>query len=221
MLGGVYAGGIYGGSISAILLNVPGTVAAVMTSIEGNAMARAGKAPLALGLSATGSGIGGLLSAAALLFFSPMLASWALAFGSAEYVALIVFSLVVVTMMLPTPLLGNAAGCFIGLAIATVGVDPAFGRPRMTYGIYDLVSGFPLLPVLIGFFALPQVLSLARQAIDQLRGRTRHRAGGACHRPRANPAELLGTLIRNKWTIVRASILGIGMGILSSDRSRR
>lgn len=211
MLGGVYAGGIYGGSISAILLNVPGTVAAVMTSIEGHAMARRGQAQYALGLSATGSGIGGLFSALVLLFLAPLLARWALAFGSAEYVALIVFSLVVVTMMLPTPLLGNAAGCFIGLAIATIGVDPAHGYPRFTYGIYELVSGFPLLPVLIGFFALPQVLFLAWSALREMRyGKS---ATAIMPSDTAGP-RILPSLLRNKWNLVRSSILGTGMGIL-------
>lgn len=213
MLGGVYAGGIYGGSISAILLNVPGTVAAVVTSIEGNAMARQGQATLALGLSATGSGIGGLLSAAALLFVSPLLASWALAFGAAEYVALIVFSLVVVTMMLPTPMIGNAAGCFVGLALASIGVNPATGTPRLTYGIYELVSGFPLLPVLIGFFAIPQVLALARQALEASARSVRSVEQGAASAD-ADRRSLLGHLFESRWNLLRSSILGIFMGIL-------
>ena len=211
MLGGVYAGGVYGGSISAILLNVPGTAAAVMTAMEGHAMAQQGRAPLALGLSAASSGIGGFFSAIVLLFLSPLLASVALKFGPAEYVALIVFSLVIVTMMLPTPMLGNACGCFFGLSIATIGMDPVSGADRLSYGMYELYSGLPLLPMLIGFFAMPQVLVLAVQSVSP----------GAPKAERVDLSDrasrygaLVAELMRHWGTLIRSTIVGIGMGIL-------
>ncbi|MGE3606852.1 MAG: tripartite tricarboxylate transporter permease [Lautropia sp.] len=207
MLGGVYVGAIYGGSISAVLLNIPGTAASIVTAEEGHALARKGEAPLALGLSAVSSGVGGLLSAFALLFLTPVLATLALKFGPAEYVALVVFSLVIVTMVLPTPVLGNATGAFIGLALASIGLDPVTGADRYTYGFYPLMGGLPLIPMLIGFFAMPQVLSLAVDAISASKPAEVGSAEG--HR-----GSLITHMLRHWATVIRSSLVGIGMGIL-------
>jgi len=208
MLGGVYAGAIYGGSISAVLVNIPGTAAAAVTAIEGHAMAREGKAPLALGLSATASGIGGLASAFALLWLSPLLAQLALRFGPAEYVALVAFSLVIVAVMLPTPLLGNAAGALLGLAISTIGLDPFDGTPRFTFGRHELAGGLPLLPLLIGSFAMPQVLIMA---VETLRGQNRLEvdfASGSDHRAVARET------FRHGGCLARTTLIGIFLGIM-------
>ncbi|MBA3584511.1 MAG: tripartite tricarboxylate transporter permease, partial [Gemmatimonadetes bacterium] len=160
MLGGVYAGAIYGGSISAILLNIPGTPASIVTGWEGNAMARQGKAPLALGLSAVSSGAGGLFSALALMFLTPILAQLALRFGAPENVALVIFSLTIVVVMLDTPVLANLAGVTLGLVIAAIGIDPVQGTARFTFGFYQLYSGLNVVAVLVGFFCLPQAIVL-------------------------------------------------------------
>lgn len=208
MLGGVYAGAIYGGSISAVLINVPGTAAAAVTAIEGNAMVRQGRGPLALGLSATASGIGGLGSAFALLWLSPELAQLAIRFAPAEYVALIAFSLVIVTVMLPTPLLGNAAGALVGLSIATIGLDPFDGTPRFTFGRHELAGGVPLLPLLIGCFAMPQVLTLV---VEVMRGENRVSvdfSAGSDHR--AVVRETIG----HSGCLARCTAIGIFLGIL-------
>ncbi len=211
MLGGVYVGGIYGGSISAVLLAIPGTAASIITATEGNALARQGRAPLALGLSAASSGVGGLLSAFALLFLTPMLAELALKFGPAEYVALVIFSLVIVTMVLPTPMLGNAAGCFVGLALASIGLDPVTGADRYTYGFYPLMSGLPLIPMLVGFFAMPQVLSLAVDALKEGRGAP---AAMPITESAAGHRNVFGIMVRHWATVVRSTLLGIGLGVL-------
>lgn len=208
MLGGVYAGGIYGGSISAILLNIPGTSAAVITAMEGNVMARRGEAPLALGLSATASGVGGIVSAFALLWLTPELARLALEFAAAEYVALILFSLVIVSVMLPTPLLGNAAGAALGLTVALIGLDPYDGTPRFTFGFYQLASGAPLLPLLIGFFAMPQVLVLA---VETLSGR---KVEAVVFARTSGYAGILREAVVHWATLVRSTIVGIFLGIL-------
>ncbi len=211
MLGGVYVGGIYGGGISAILLNIPGTAASVMTAVEGHALAKAGRAQIALGLSAASSGIGGFFSALALLFLSPVLANLALKFGPAEYVALVLFSLIIVTMMLPTPIFGNATGCLLGLGLASIGLNPVTGDDRFTFGLVELSSGLPLLPMLIGFFAMPQVLVLAT---DALRDRPTAADRIDFKDAASNYSAVMVELVRHWATIIRSTIVGIFMGIL-------
>lgn len=208
MLSGVYAGAIFGGSISAILLNTPGTPASIVTAWEGHAMARRGEAPEALGIAAVASGIGGLVSAVVMLLATAPLARIALAFGPAEYVALVIFSLVIVSIMLPTPLIANAAGCAIGLALATVGLDPVTGAPRFTFGIFQLYGGLDLVALLIGFFCMTQGLVLAKEAILDVR------------RPAVRFSEasrlsvVMKTLMTRVPTLARSSAIGSFLGIL-------
>lgn len=208
MLGGVYAGAIFGGSISAILLNIPGTPASIVTGWEGYALARQGRAPLALGLAALSSGIGGLLSAIAMLFLTPVLAGIALKFGSAEYVALVVFSLVIVVVMLDTPIFRNIAGLMMGLALASVGLDPINGVPRFTFGQPELSSGFNIVAVLIGFFCMTQALILASESIRRT-GVPQLFAGGiSVYR------EVFRSMAERLGTYLRSSGIGIVLGIL-------
>lgn len=208
MLGGIYAGAIFGGSISAILINVPGTPASIVTGWEGYAMAREGKAQLALGLAALSSGIGGLLSGVALLFLTPVLSSLALTFGPPEYCAMLIFSFTIVIVMLETPLLSNLLSCFIGLLLVTIGLDPITGTARFTFGVTDLMSGFNLVAVLIGFFCMTQAVLLAR---DSLEGET----GNLVAFGRESPyRELLGTVFSRPMTYLRSSVVGVFLGIL-------
>lgn len=208
MLSGIYAGAIYGGSISAILLNIPGTPASIVSAWEGHAMTRAGRAPMALGISAMGSGVGGMLSALALMFLTPMLASLALSFGAPEYVALVLFSLVLVVVMLDTPVLANLTGVFVGLVLASVGTDPIQGTARFTFGYYQLYSGLNVVAVLIGFFCLPQAVQLAVESI----------AGTGGFRVGRVAASRAGAVLRSLWrhagVVLRSSSVGTLLGIL-------
>lgn len=201
MLGGVYAGAIYGGSITAILLNIPGTPASVVTAWEGHAMAREGDAPLALGLSAASVGVGGLISGFVLLWLTPLLASVALSFGPPEYLALIVFSLVIVCVMLSTPLLGNALAAVMGLLIATVGINPVTGSSRFTFGYYELTGGVGIVAILIGFFCMSQAILIGWAALTQ------HQKTDIVF----NRGGTGGALIKALWS--RAPTLGRGTGI--------
>ncbi len=208
MLGGVYAGAIFGGSISAILINVPGTPASIVTGWEGYAMAKRGQAPYALGLAAVSSGIGGMLSAFAMLFLTPLLARLALTFGPAEFVGLLLFSLVIVVVMIDTPLLRNVAGCMLGLALSTIGLDPVNGSPRFTFGLNELTSGLNLVAVLIGFFCMTQGLILAREAIAG-QAKVDITFGGA-----SGTWRVLATVVTHFWTYLRATTIGIFLGIM-------
>lgn len=208
MLGGIYAGAIYGGSISAILLNIPGTPASIVTGWEGHALTREGKAPLALALSALSSGIGGLVSGFVLFFLTPPLARLALAFGAAEFVALVAFSLIIVIVMMETPLIGNFAGAFLGLLLASVGLDPIQGMPRFTLGLYPLMSGLDVVAVLLGFFCIPPAFVLARESIEGAH------YGAIGHIGSVRPRVILGRLKSGFGTLLRASGIGVLLGIL-------
>lgn len=209
MLAGIYAGAIFGGSISAILINVPGTPASIITGWEGYALAREGKAPLALSLAALSSGVGGLFSAVALLFLTPMLSELALTFGPPEYCALLLFSFTIVTVMLETPLMRNLLGCFIGLLLVTIGLDPVNGAARFTFGSTSLMSGFNLIAVLVGFFCMTEAVFLA---FDSLVESTKDQA--IKYGKGNSIGELLGTLLTHAVTYLRSSTIGLFLGIL-------
>lgn len=209
MLGGIYAGGIFGGSISAILINVPGTPASIITQWEGYALAQEGKAPLALSLAALSSGVGGLLSAIALLFLTPMLSSLALTFGPPEYCALLLFSFTIVTVMLETPLMRNLLSCFLGLLLTTIGLDPVTGAARFTFGVVDLMSGFNLVAVLVGFFCMTEAVFLAFDGLDKSAKDAPVEFGR-----RYSTIELMKTLSSHVFTYLRSSVIGVFLGIL-------
>lgn len=208
MLGGIYAGGIFGGSISAILINVPGTPASVVTGWEGYALAREGRAPFALSLAALSSGVGGLLSALALLFLTPALSSLALTFGPPEYCALLLFSFTIVTVMMDGPLVRSLLGLFVGLLLITIGLDPVTGAARFTFGSVDLLSGFNLVAVLVGFFCMTEAVYLASESLDRSTTDT-IRFGREMEY-----AALLRTMFTRAFTYLRSSAIGVLLGIL-------
>jgi len=209
MLGGIYVGGIFGGSISAILINVPGTPASIVTGWEGHAMAKAGRAPQALSLAALSSGVGGILSGVALLFLTPALSALALQFGPADYCALLLFSFVVVIVMVETPIMRNFLGCCIGLLLTTIGLDPVTGEARFTFGNVNLMSGFNLVAVLIGLFCMTQAVFLAFESLDKTSG------GEAIAVGKGNTTgELLKTIYSRAFTYLRSSAIGVFLGIL-------
>ena len=135
MLSGIYCGGIYGGSITGILLNTPGTAAAIVTMIDGYKMTQKGEPKKALSTAILASFVGGVLSAFVLLFFSPILANLALRFGPPEYFCLALFGMTVISSLSTggSVLKGIIVG-FFGVFISTVGMDPCLGVPRFTFG---------------------------------------------------------------------------------------
>ncbi|MGQ9694942.1 MAG: tripartite tricarboxylate transporter permease [Thermodesulfobacteriota bacterium] len=157
MLCGMFCGAIYGGSISAILISTPGTPSAAATVLDGYPLAQKGQAGKALGVATIASTGGGIISTLCLIFVSPQLAKFALKFGPEEYFALMVFGLTIIGSVSGKSLTkGIIAGLF-GLLIATIGLDPVTGYARFSFNIPNLMSGFPLLPVLIGLFAISEI----------------------------------------------------------------
>jgi len=159
MLIGVYIGGIYGGSIAAILLKTPGTPASAATVLDGHSMAIKGQAAKALSIAAVASFIGGLISTIVLIAISPMLADFALRFNAPEYFALALFGLTIIASVSAENILKGLLAGTIGLLVSMVGLDPISSVPRFTFGIQDLYSGINIIPVLIGLFAISEGLN--------------------------------------------------------------
>lgn len=160
MLLGIYCGAIYGGSISAILLNTPGTPASAATTLDGYPMAvKHGEPGRALGLSTFASTFGGIFSTICLVIFSPQLAKVAVQFSKPEYFALAVFGISIITSVSSKSVLKGLIGGLIGLFIATIGIDAMSGMLRFTFGTTYLMGGISFIPILIGLFAFSQVLA--------------------------------------------------------------
>ena len=199
-----YAAGTFGGSIAAILLNIPGTGAAVMTTFDGYPMRERGEAARAIAIAATSSVFGGLLSAIVLIAFAPRAAIWALQLGAHEYFVVALFGLLVIAFVSVSPLLGMISGLF-GLLLATVGNDPAGAYPRFTYEQTELVGGLQFVPVMIGLFGISEVLYV----ID--RGITRR---PPVHQKTSGVMRHLAEAFRNFGVLIRSSVIGMIIGVM-------
>lgn len=208
LLLGIYSAAIYGGSISAIAVGIPGTGAAIATVQDGHKMFKSGRGGEALGFSLTGSIIGGLFSVVCLALISPLLADLAVKFGPREYLAISVFGLIVVVRVagqsLPKGLLAGGLGIFL----TTWGLDELNGTERYTFGSYHLYEGLPLVPFLVGLFAMSEVLIGAERAalkvefsVDSLTVKL--------------PG--LKVLGRMKDVILRSSLIGTVIGIIPGE----
>lgn len=162
----VYAGSVYGGSISAILINTPGTPQSAATCLDGYPMSQRGEAGLALGWSTIASVVGGLASSVLLIFAAPQLAAFALNFGPIETFALIMLGMTCIVSVSEGSVVKGLLAGSIGVFLSTVGGDPITGEARFTFGDYRLIAGFNLLAVVIGVFALSEVLLRASQKLE-------------------------------------------------------
>jgi putative tricarboxylic transport membrane protein len=158
MLAGIYYGTQYGGTITSVLMRIPGESSSVVTMFDGNPLAKQGKAGLALGLAAIGSFVGGTLSILGLMFFGPPLASLALALGPAEYFSLMVMALSLVSAFTGSSLTRALISMTFGLLVALVGQDVMTGTPRLTFGMTGLLDGIDFLPVGVGLFGLCEII---------------------------------------------------------------
>jgi putative tricarboxylic transport membrane protein len=171
MFAGIYYGGMYGGSTTSILLNTPGESASVVTAIEGNKMAKAGRGGPALATAAIGSFVAGLIATLGLAFIAPWVVKFALAFGPAEYFALMVLAFVTVSAAFGESTLRGLVSLFIGLSLGIVGIDQQTGQARLTFGIPDLLDGIEVTTVAVAMFAVGETLSMAathRRVADRI-----------------------------------------------------
>lgn len=159
MMAGIYYGAQYGGSTTAILLNIPGEVSSVPTTLDGYPLARQGRGGPALGIAAIGSFVAGTMGLLGLTFFAPLLADQALRFGPPEYFGLMLLALTVIVSLSGTSLVkALLVGCF-GYLLSLVGLGPASGLPRFNYGSTTLYGGFELISLVIGVFAVSEVFA--------------------------------------------------------------
>ena len=158
MMLGVYLGAMYGGSLTSVLMKVPGEASSVMTAIDGFEMAKQGRAGPALAVAAIGSFIGGTLSVIGLTLFAPLIAQYALRIGPAEYFSLMVAALLFTSVLLGADLLKGLISVAIGLLIAVVGTDLQSGVPRLTFGTDAFLEGIDIIVVLMGLFGVSEVV---------------------------------------------------------------
>ncbi len=200
----MYVGAIFGGSRSAILLNIPGTPANAASALDGFPLARAGKAGHALGLATVGSFCGSIVGMLMLALIAPVLAEFALKFGSSEFFWLALFGVVISGRLtaVDDPLKGWIAG-FLGLLVAMVGQEGIHAYQRFAYGNTDLAGGFGLLPALVGAFGFAEILQV-------MKNRDYKTVRGAGDRILPRVRELLD----NAKNFVRSGLIGTFMGLL-------
>ncbi|MDX9896582.1 MAG: tripartite tricarboxylate transporter permease [Desulfofustis sp.] len=205
LLSAVYCGGTFGGSISAILFNVPGSPEASVTGFDGYPMAKAGKAGKALGIAIMCSTIGGLFSVAVMNLVSPLLAEVALTFSEPEYFALAFAALTLIATLGGNKMTKAFLIGFIGLLIATIGIDPMSGLERFTFGWSGLIGGVNFIVALIGAFAVGEILVTAESGSS---------IGGEGDVKVSTQMPSLAEMLKLKWNILRSAVLGTLIGIL-------
>ena len=204
LLSGVYCGGVYGGSIPAILLGIPGTPASAPTAFEGRALTQRGEAGKALGICTYGSALGGFFSSVALIAAAPLLAQLAVKVGPPEQMMIAIFGLSVVCMLSPDAFYKGMLVTGVALLLATVGQDPLYGFPRFTFGSLNLYGGVSLVPILIGLFSLPEVIAMLEDEDGTLVESAT--VGSVFFKLK----ELKGTL----FNTIRSIAIGIAIGII-------
>lgn len=198
-----YVGAIYGGSRSAILLNIPGTPASAASCLDGYALAQQGLAGRAMGIATTGSVLGTLIGMVCLAFFTPVLGTLALRFGAYEFFWLAVFGVMIAgTLTGDDPLKGWIAG-LVGLFIATIGQESQYAYERFAFGVRDLAGGVSLVPALVGAFGFAELLTAMKERRLPVK---------------INPFDSVIPKLRDVtqyWrTIIRSGLIGTGVGVV-------
>ncbi|HOM20307.1 MAG TPA: tripartite tricarboxylate transporter permease, partial [Ottowia sp.] len=204
LLAAVYMGCEFGGRISSILLNVPGDAGAIMTALDGYPMARQGLGGVALSISAWSSFVGSFIATCGIVLFAPLLARWALAFGPAEYFALMCFAFACITGLMGDAPVKAALAAVIGLSLASVGLDSNSGVYRFTGGDVHLSDGIQFIVLVIGLFSISEILLMLEQ---------HHSTAGiikATGRSLFNLKEMAYTW----WSTIRSSLVGFVVGVL-------
>jgi putative tricarboxylic transport membrane protein len=168
----IYVGGLSGGLISAILLGIPGTPSSIATCFDGYPMAQKGEAGKALGIAIIFSFVGGIFGALMLVYLGPVIAGMALRFGPYEYFAVILFALTTVSGLSAGNMKKGLLSCVLGIALSFVGIDRLSSYTRYTGGISNLAAGFNLVPLLIGTFAVSQIIEIAAKGPSDIKHST-------------------------------------------------
>ena len=207
LLAGIYYGVAYGGTLTSVLMRIPGEASSVVTCIDGYEMARKGRAGAALGIAAMGSFVASTFGILGVMLLSPILAELVIAFGPWEYAALMLAGLSLIAFFAASGLAKAGLMALLGLMLGTVGLDPISGTPRFTFGIPELVDGINITPLALGLFGLSELLFLALVKDTK----------AEILRP---PSSLLGFMPtkeeakRSVAPVMRGSVLGFLVGLL-------
>lgn len=199
---GLYSGAVYGGSVSAILINIPGTPSAIATGLDGYPMCQQGRAGEAIGISTIASGLGGLFSVIVLAFAAPFIASIALRFSAEEYVGVTLIGLSIIAIISPGSTVKGLMAGALGLIVGTAGLDPMGSYPRMVFNTPELYDGVSTIPVMIGMYGLSEMLI---QISDE-----KHIL--VVSQKLKNVLPSLKKVIRLVPTILRSSVIGVIIG---------
>ena len=203
LLVGIYKGGMYGGSITAILIRTPGSPASACTLLDGYPMAQQGNAKKALKTALFSSVIADFISNIALIFFAAYLAKIALNFGAPEFFWLICFSLTIIISLASGSMVKGLLAALMGILLSLVGLDSVFGSQRLTFGNYNLMDSISFIPLLIGLFAIPEIIEFYRKkALPHIKAK----ASGV--------GMTLAELKRCLKSIVRGSLIGVIIGAI-------
>jgi putative tricarboxylic transport membrane protein len=198
-----YVGAIYGGSRSAILLNIPGTPASAASCIDGHALARQGMAGHAMGIATAGSVLGTLIGMVALALFTPVLGNFALKFGAYEFFWLALFGVIIAgTLTGDDPLKGWIAG-IAGLFVATIGQEAQYAYERFSFGVRDLAGGIQLVPALVGAFGFAELLVAIKERQQPVK-----------ISPFDTVVPRIADVVKYWRTIIRSGLIGTGVGII-------
>lgn len=208
LLIGLYMGGISGGLISAILLKIPGTPSSIATVLDGGPMAEHGEAGKALGAGILYSGLGSLIGILALMFIAPYLAALTLKFTPVEYFAIAIFSMSIIASLSGDSLVKGAIAGFFGLALALVGMAPIDAATRFTFGNFNLLSGFDIIVLLVGLFAVTDIIMAGfnrKHLDDQYKKQPYHLKGFGI---------TLQEFKDQFVNMIRSAVIGVVIGIL-------
>lgn len=210
MLAGIYYGSMYGGTITSVLINAPGEAASVITCIDGYPLAKQGRAGVALGISAIGSFIGGIVAIIGLVLVGPIVAKQALKFGPPEYFALIVVGMCLLVGLMGKSLVRGLLAALFGLTLAMVGMDASTGAIRFGFGVPHLEDGFDFISIAMGLFGVSELLITAEESLKA---------------KAVKPPKIQGLLPRKgEWgptmkAILRGSGLGFIIGLVPGTNS--
>ena len=205
MLSGIYYGAMYGGSTTSILVNIPGEASCVTTCFDGHAMAKQGRAGVALGISAFGSFIGGTFGVIALQVLGAPLASFALRFGPPEYFGLLLVGMLLVVYLSSKSVINGLIMASIGILLATVGIDVITADKRFTFNINEISDGIEVVSMVMGLFGISEVLlNLEKDFSVQ----------NIIHTKLRDLFPKVSDWAAAKWAIVRGALIGFGLGIL-------
>src|SRR5690625_2849599 len=209
----VYAGSAFGGSMPAILMNVPGTPESAATALDGYPMAQAGKADKAVGIARMASVFGGVFGAVVVLMVTGPLSSIALLFGSRELFFVVLLGLLIISTVVGNNVLKGVASGLIGLLIAAMSVHPVTGQSRLDFGFLELYEGIPLVPAIVGLFAFTQMFLLINKP-SVLKDIKKEGTGPKIKGSLKQVGSGLRTTLKYPWALLRSATIGTGLGVL-------